>query len=69
VDRKRILLDILTEISDKLDANIEKLCVETNDGIFSAKMNVYVSHVDTINQIYKQLKIINGVQRVARIEE
>ena len=69
VDRKRILLDILTEISDKLDANIEKLCVETNDGIFTAKMNVYVSHVDTINQIYKQLKIINGVQRVARIEE
>jgi GTP diphosphokinase / guanosine-3',5'-bis(diphosphate) 3'-diphosphatase len=69
VDRKRILLDILLEISAKLDANIEKLCVETNDGIFTAKMNVYVSHVDTIQQIYKQLKGLEGIQRVARIEE
>ncbi len=69
VDRKRILLDILNEISEKLDANIDKLCVETNDGIFTAKMNIYVAHVDTIAQIQKQLKAINGIQRVARIED
>ena len=69
VDRKRMLLDILLELSDKLDANIEKLCVETTDGIFTAKFNVYVSHVDTIRDIQKQLKNIQGVQRVVRIEE
>ena len=64
-----MLLDILSEISEKMEANIEKVIVNTNDGIFTAKIYIYVNHVNNLKQLYNQIKKIKGVQKVARLEE
>lgn len=69
IDRKKMLLDILSEISEKMEANIEKVIVNTNDGIFTAKIYIYVNHVNNLKQLYNQIKKIKGVQKVARLEE
>ena len=69
IDRKHILMDILKIISEDLDANIKKLTVNTFGGIFNAKINIYVSHVNDIKKICKETMKINGIERAARIYE
>ena len=69
IDRKHILMDILKIISEDLDANIQKLTVNTFGGIFNAKINIYVSHVNDIKKICKETMKINGIERAARIYE
>ena len=62
-------MDIVKIISEDLNANIQKLTVKTFDGIFNAKVNVYVSHVDDIKKICTEALKINGIERAARINE
>ena len=69
IDRKHILMDILKIISEDLDANIKKLTVNTFGGIFNAKINIYVSHVNDIKKICKETMKINGIERTSRINE
>ncbi len=52
-----------------MEANIKKLTVSTLDGIFDAKVNIYVSHVDDIKRLCSEIRKIDGVESVARIEE
>ena len=69
IDRKHILMDIVKIISEDLNANIQKLTVKTFDGIFNAKINVYVRHVDDIKKICTEALKINGIERASRINE
>lgn len=69
IDRKKMLSDIVNVISIKMEANIKKLTVSTLDGIFDAKVNIYVSHVDDIKRLCSEIRKIDGVESVARIEE
>lgn len=69
IDRKHILMDILKIISEDLDANIKKLTVNTFGGIFNAKINIYVSHVNDIKKICKEALKINGIERATRVNE
>ena len=69
IDRKHILMDIVKIISEDLNANIQKLTVKTFDGIFNAKINVYVSHVNDIKKICTEALKINGIERATRINE
>ena len=64
-----MLMDIVKIISEDLNANIQKLTVKTFDGIFNAKVNVYVSHVDDIKKICTEALKINGIERASRINE
>ena len=69
IDRKHILMDILKIISEDLDANIKKLTVNTFGGIFNARINIYVSHVNDIKKICKEALKINGIERATRVNE
>ena len=69
IDKKHILMDILKIISEDLDANIKKLTVNTFGGIFNAKINIYVSHVNDIKKICKEALKINGIERATRVNE
>ena len=62
-------MDIVKIISEDLNANIQKLTVKTFDGIFNAKINVYVSHVNDIKKICTEALKINGIERATRINE
>ena len=69
IDKKHILMDILKIISEDLDANIKKLTVYTFGGIFNAKINIYVSHVNDVKKICKEALKINGIERATRVNE
>ena len=69
IDKKHILMDILKIISEDLDANIKKLTVNTFGGIFNAKINIYVSHVNDVKKICKEALKINGIERATRVNE
>lgn len=69
IDRKHILMDMLKIISEDLDANIKNLTVNTFGGIFNAKINIYVSHVNDIKKICKEAVKINGIEKATRINE
>ena len=67
IDRKRMLLDIVTVISDSIDANIENVQVETNGEIFKARLNVYVKHLNDIKTMCSELRKVKGVDNVNRL--
>ena len=69
IDKKHILMDILKIISEDLDANIKKLTVNTFGGIFNARINIYVSHVNDVKKICKEALKINGIERATRVNE
>ena len=55
-------------ISQQLNVNIHKLHIESNDGIFEGRIQLYVHDVDDVNTICDNLKKIENVKRVTRIE-
>lgn len=67
IDRKRLLLDVVKMISDTLDANIEKLSVDSGDGIFNASISIYFKKADDITRLFNDLKRLDGVESVTSI--
>ncbi|NLI64246.1 MAG: bifunctional (p)ppGpp synthetase/guanosine-3',5'-bis(diphosphate) 3'-pyrophosphohydrolase [Bacteroidales bacterium] len=63
------LLNKITEvISNQMNANIRKINVETNDGIFEGKIQLYVHDVDDVKRISSDLRRIKNIKVVNRIE-
>ena len=54
-------------ISQQLNVNIHKLTIESNDGIFDGKIQLYVHDVNDVKTICNNLKKINEVKSVSRI--
>lgn len=64
------LLNKVTEvISQQLNVNIHKLTIETNDGIFEGRIQLFVHDVDDVKTISTNLRRISEVKRVTRIEK
>lgn len=68
IARKRMLLDIATVISDTTSAYIEKADLSTDNGLFCARLSLYVSDSSEIKSIYNSLSNISGIESVTRIE-
>lgn len=67
IERKKLLLDIIRKITDTLDANIEKMSVESSDGILNARVSIYFKKADDITRLFDDLKKIDGVESVTSI--
>ena len=63
-----LLNEITQIISRQLNVNIRKLDIETNDGIFEGKVQLYVHDVDDVNTICENLKKLDHIKKVTRIE-
>lgn len=64
------LLNELTQvISRQLNVNIRKLTIESNDGIFEGHIQLYVHDVDDVRTICNNLKAINHIKQVVRVED
>ncbi|MDE6179761.1 MAG: TGS domain-containing protein, partial [Phocaeicola sp.] len=64
------LLNKVTEIiSQQLNVNIHKLNIETNDGIFEGRIQLYVHDVDDVKTISTNLRKIDAIKKVTRIEK
>ncbi|WP_321333153.1 RelA/SpoT family protein [uncultured Bacteroides sp.] len=68
IDSIGILNEITQIISRQLNVNIRNLNIETNDGIFEGKIQLYVHDVDDVKQICDNLRKVNNVKSVTRID-
>lgn len=63
------VLNAITEIiSRQMNVNIHRLSFETNDGIFNGRIELYVHDVEDVTIICKNLKRINSIKKVTRME-
>lgn len=67
IDRKGLLKEISELISNDLNLNIKSVNFESDNGISAGYIALYVTNVDQLNDLIKQLKKVSGVQNVTRI--
>ena len=67
IDDMGVLHEITTIISQQLNANIQKMHIESNNGIFDGTFWVNVHDVDDVKNICENLKKIKNIKTIARI--
>ena len=68
IDAIGVLNQVTQIISQQLNVNIHKLYIESNDGIFEGRIQLFVHDVDDVNTICENLKKVENIKRVTRIE-
>ena len=69
IDSVGLLNEVTQIISRQLNVNIRKLTMETNDGIFEGRIQLYVHDVDDVRTICNNLKQVQNIKQVSRIED
>lgn len=67
IDSIGVLHEITTIIYQQLNANIQKMNIESNDGIFEGTFWINVHDVDDVKNICDNLKKIQNIKTIARI--
>lgn len=68
MDRMGILSEIVNVISGMLKINISRLTIDTEDGLFSSSITVFIRDVEDVNNLcmnISKIKDVNSVERVA----
>lgn len=68
IDRIGMLSQIVKVISDEHSVNVNKVNLETTDGIFEGYITIYVHDVEDVNNLSMNLLKIKGVNSVNRVE-
>ena len=68
IDGIGVLNKVTQIISQQLNVNIRKLNIESTDGIFEGRIQLFVHDIDDVNAICKNLKSVENIKRVTRIE-
>ena len=69
IDSMGLLNEVTQVISRQLNVNIRKLTIETEDGIFEGKIQLWVHDVEDVKTICNNLKKIQNIKQVNRVEE
>ena len=69
IDSMGLLNEVTQVISRQLNVNIRKLAIETNDGIFEGKIQLWVHDVEDVKTICNNPKKIQNIKQVNRVEE
>lgn len=64
-----LLNEVTQVISRQLNVNIRKLTIETEDGIFEGKIQLWVHDVEDVKTICNNLKKIQNIKQVSRVGE
>ena len=67
IDDMGILHEITTIISQQMSANIQKIHLESNDGIFEGTFWINVHDVEEVKNICESLKKVKNIKTIARI--
>ena len=67
IDGMGVLHEITSMIYQQLNANIQKMNIESNNGIFEGTFWINVHDVDDVKKICENLKKINNIKTIARI--
>lgn len=68
IDSMGLLNEVTQVISRQLNVNIRKLNIDTNDGIFEGDIQLYVHDVNDVKKICNNLKLIQNIKQVTRVE-
>ena len=69
IDGVGVLNEVTQVISRQLNVNIRKLNIDAMDGIFEGKIQLYVHDVDDVRTICNNLKLVQNIKEVSRIED
>ena len=69
IDSIGLLNEITLIISKQLNVNMRKVNIETNDGIFEGKIQLWVHDVEDVKTICNNLRKVQNIKQVTRIEE
>lgn len=69
IDCVGLLNEVTQIISRQLNVNIRKLSIESSDGIFEGRIQLYVHDVEDVRTICKNLKGIQQIKQVTRVED
>ena len=69
IDGVGVLNEVTQVISRQLNVNIRKLNIDAIDGIFEGKIQLYVHDVDDVRTICNNLKQLQHIKEVARVED
>ena len=69
IDRKGVLIQILKVVSEGYGVNINKMNIETKDGIFVGQFYIYVHDTEDINNLCRNIIKIKEINSVQRIQE
>lgn len=67
IDHIGLVNDITNIISEDMHVDMRSISFETNDGLFSGKINVVVKNNNIIKKLLHKLKKINGIDKVTRV--
>ncbi len=67
IDKVGMIRDITNVISRQLNINIRSLTLETNSGIFEGIVTVYIQDTNQLKNLIENLKSVNGVESISRI--
>jgi GTP pyrophosphokinase len=67
IDDMGVLHQITTIISQQLNANIQKIHIESNNGIFEGTFWINVHDVQDVKNICENLKNVSSIKTIARI--
>ena len=67
IDDMGVLHQITTIISQQLNANIQKMHIESNNGIFEGTFWINVHDVQDVKNICENLKKVSNIKTIARI--
>lgn len=69
IDGVGLLSDVTQVISRRLGVNMRKLTIETIDGIFEGKIQLYVHDADDVRLLCDSLKRIKNIKQASRLDE
>ncbi len=67
IDHMGLVNEVTKVISENMHVNMKSLSFETNDGLFSGKINLMVNNNTIIKKVLDMLKKINGIDKVYRV--
>ena len=67
-DRIGMMNDITKVTSQVMNINIRRINLGAEDGIFDGFIDLYVHHIEDLENLMKKLKDIEGLESVAKTE-
>lgn len=69
LDNAGVMAEVLEVISRQHHVDMKRLLVETNDGIFEARIQAMVHDVSEVETLAKHLRAVKHINRVVRLEQ
>lgn len=68
IDSKGMVNDITMKISQNLNINMRSINFESLDGYFEGSISAYVTDIDHLNDLIKEISSVKGVDKVVRAD-